>query len=79
MEVARNDKFILVYANYPDCDNFHGDKILLIRSSWDDFKKIRKLDPHFLEEGSSSHIIARFQPTMVGWEIGMQLLSNLDD
>lgn len=62
----------LVEVIYPNCTNYEGKKILLIK---DDIKNIKKrLDPHFNEDGK---LIARFQPTKKGWELGLELLNNL--
>jgi hypothetical protein len=67
----------LVEVHYPNCTNFNGTKILLIAASYEQIKKLKELDPHFIEEGSKVNIIARFRPTTQGWGLGQMMLDNI--
>lgn len=55
-------KYAVLWVNYPDCENFEGDKIILGKKN---LLKATTLDPHFYEDGD---IFARFQPTEKGWK-----------
>lgn len=69
---------VVAVVHYPDCTNFHGNKILVYEDG-EAFDAIWKradgepqgpIDPHFLEEGMSP--IARFEPTTRGWEMAQR-------
>jgi hypothetical protein len=45
---------------YPGCSNYEGRKLLLLNLSWAEVVALKKLDPHFSEDGP---LIARFKPT----------------
>lgn len=49
--------------NYPDAQNYEGNKILL--TTWDPNSR-SVIDPHFSVGGG---ILARFEPTDEGWEL----------
>ena len=72
--VSRNGN-MLALVEYPDATNFEGRKILLIANRVT-LQGVVKLDPHFLEN-NRINIVARFQPTDEGWELGMKLLKNM--
>ena len=57
---------VVVTILYPDCKNYEGKKILLFtdKYAWNDLKKSKKIDPHFIEEKCSP--MARFEPTERG-------------
>jgi len=60
-------KVAVVEANYPDCFNHGGNKILVYedKSILDRGVKSKCLDPHFLKIGNSP--VARFEPSETGW------------
>ena len=58
----------LVWANYPDCSNYNGNKIILTEG-WNVGDE--ELDPHFLEFQPYT-VLARFIPTELGWELGKE-------
>jgi hypothetical protein len=62
--------YVIAEINYPDCDNFEGNKILM----WDGvdetfIKNLREIDPHFTNNKYSP--IARFKPTKEGWDLAV--------
>lgn len=50
---------------YPNCTNFEGIKILVLR---EDPSGMSEIDPHFYEQGP---IVARFEPNDNGWNQAM--------
>ena len=60
---------LVVQVNYPNCDNYEGNKIILFkRLTIEKLKAWKSLDPHFLENNPKSPA-ARFEPTKRGWEL----------
>lgn len=57
--------YVSVIVNYPNCTNFEGNKIMVYKSSIEEIMKMKKLDPHFCDNGHLSPI-ARFRPTRDG-------------
>lgn len=57
-------EYCLLRLNYPDCTTFGGDKVLVIKGLKKDILSLKKIDPHFLENGLD--IIARFPATDSG-------------
>ena len=70
---------LVVMIKYPDAKNYEGIKILLYK----DVKNFNqlvllnngKIDPHFSDSTKSP--IARFEPTKLGWDLAIQLASNI--
>ena len=61
--------------NYPDVENYEGNKILMY-SKYFDISKIKdRMDPHFFDKGDSP--IARFEPTQYGWKLAQTLAKAL--
>jgi hypothetical protein len=68
-KITKVGKHVVVRVRYPNCQNYEGEKVLLIRNTTE--KQVRAatfLDPHFCE--SSIHLtpFARFEPTEAGWQ-----------
>lgn len=63
LEVLHIGRYFVSEIKYPDCYNFEGRKVLL--NTFDPRNK-STLDPHF-EQGSG--ILARFEPSVEGWEL----------
>ena len=63
----------ILLVNYPDCTTFQGNKLLLLRGQYKNFKI---LDPHFLDENHP--VIARFLPNPEGWKMA-RLCANITD
>ncbi len=59
--------------NYPDAKNFEGDKILL--TTWNPLT-MTVIDPHFEK---NSGILARFEPTKLGWDLAIKTANLLVD
>ncbi len=57
--------------NYPDCDNFEGNKILVTH-----YKPSGRsnLDPHFLE---NNDVLARFRPDSLGWDNAVKFVKAI--
>lgn len=73
-ELLQIGKQLIVKINYPGCNNFEGNKILLFKGlDKDVFLNMKSIDPHFAKEGISP--FARFQPTQEGWEAAILLAS----
>lgn len=73
------DKLGLVWVNYPNCKNYEGDKILLVEGvNPDVIPFLKELDPHFTDTDRLPYkVIARFEPTEMGWTIGIQVAKML--
>ncbi len=68
-KITRVGKHVVVRVRYPNCQNYEGEKVLLIRNTTEgQVRAATFLDPHFCE--SSVHLtpFARFEPTEAGWQ-----------
>ena len=67
--------YILLWVNYPDCTNYEGNKILILKLR--DYMQMESgfLDPHFLEDSFSP--LARFKPNEEGYKMAEELLEYL--
>jgi len=72
--------FKLVIINYPDCNNFEGDKILIYDSNIteEQIKNQKFLDPHFCESKEHISPIARFRPDKNGILYAITFCENFD-
>lgn len=71
VEEAIVGDYLILKVNYPESDNYEGDKILVFKEP--DVSKILEtnkdvLDPHFTNNPNVYSPIARFRPTDAGWE-----------
>jgi len=66
----------VLLVNYPDSENYEGNKILVFEGSVDDILKQGVLDPHFSENGKFFSPFARFEPTDRGWQMAMTLANE---
>jgi len=63
------DDYTVVKVNYPNCNQYEGNKILVFKGLTKlQLKQTKHLDPHFLED---SKLVARFVPTDSGWKNAM--------
>lgn len=63
--------FCVVEVNYPDCKNYEGNKILVIKDiTKKELNRLTSLDPHFCDK-SNVNIIARFKPTWAGFDLAV--------
>jgi len=61
--------WVIVQAEYPDCLNYEGRKIMVYRDATvADLVAQRHLDPHFSCNKRFHSPFARFEPTPEGWE-----------
>ena len=66
IEVVNN--FTIMEVEYPDCKNYEGKKILVFEKHLNVLKLLNQkmIDPHFSDNPSIIHPIARFIPTEYG-------------
>jgi hypothetical protein len=69
-------KHCILKLQYEGCTNFEGSKICVFEDSVDRLRKLDSIDPHFYEESS---LIARFKPTINGWNLATSLCTMLDE
>ncbi len=72
-------KYLIVLIQYPDCKNFEGRKILVFRNIFieDLWKQKEGIDPHFSDNDGFHSPIARFVPTLEGWEMAIKFVKSL--
>ena len=69
---------LMVKINYPDCDNYEGDKILIYKNtSLYDLINQKHIDPHFSNNKTFKSPFIRLEPTDEGWELGIKILQML--
>ena len=69
---------LLVMINYPDCTNYEGNKILAFKNyTVEKLLKRKSVDPHFSNNTKFKNPVARFEPTDLGWNLGLFLIKNL--
>jgi hypothetical protein len=65
--------YLIIFINYPNCDNYEGNKILIFRNvTLTELKKQKLIDPHFCDSSKFHSPIARFVPTEEGWDMAMK-------
>lgn len=65
VEVGR---YLVAKVEYPGCTNFEGVKILVFRDvRAPQLRAMSELDPHFCQDSSHPHLVARFRPDAQGW------------
>jgi hypothetical protein len=69
---------ILLEIKYPNCTNYEGHKIIVMDSLMYELsvKHLGKLDPHFSDKGQT--VIARFEPSIRGWEMAKEFIEKCD-
>lgn len=63
--------YTIVMIKYHDCTNYEGKKILVFEKRYvsaESLGEFKFIDPHFCE-GQHLSPIARFEPTVRGWEM----------
>lgn len=72
-------EYCALEVNYPNCTNYEGNKILVVRGREDLMHRLKRLDPHFSDSDESYwSLIARFQPTEKGWMMACWLTIELN-
>lgn len=60
-------KNLIVLINYPDCNNYEGDKILVLKNKTIyNITSLKDIDPHF-DIKNQINLVARLEPTDEGW------------
>ncbi len=71
-------KYLVVLVNYPDCTNYEGNKVLMYEGIYvEDLFNQGSIDPHFSNNPDKISPIARFEPTLKGWEMALKLAKSL--
>lgn len=77
IRVYIENNLAIVEAEYPDCTNFEGKKIMVFpESSLLKIEHRAELDPHFCENCDLG-LIARFAPTAAGWRHALRFVKTL--
>ena len=64
----KHGRFLIVEVEYPGCTTFKGKKLLVFEAvSYNAISKLTALDPHFCDDRNHVTPIARFVPTVKGW------------
>lgn len=70
--------YALIQINYPSVKNYEGDKIMLYEGlKFSDLQSYKHWDPHFSNSEKFKSPIARFEPTLRGWDMGLLLMDRL--
>lgn len=74
----RVNNFIILKINYPDCNNYEGNKILLYKDCTllDIVNQKEGIDPHFSDNKNLISPIARFKPDDDGWNMAVFFAEN---
>jgi hypothetical protein len=80
-EIERLDyKLLLVEINYPSCNNYEGNKILVYENmTISRLQKLKLVDPHFSSDHPEKSPIARFKPTDSGWQMAETFMKAIID
>ena len=68
--VWEGDLYYACKVYYPDCINYEGMKYLVCKK---DPRLFETFDPHFEEDGN---ILARLEPTDLGWSLAKAIANN---
>ena len=76
----QDGRYLLVSVTYPDCTNYEGKKVMLYKGvTVQKLKDQRTIDPNFSSNKRFYSPVARFEPTVEGWEMGKRLISALSN
>ena len=70
--------YLVIAIKYHDCINYEGKKIMLYDCTLDDLKNQKLIDPHFSDNKDYFSPIARFEPTIKGWDNACKLANILE-
>jgi hypothetical protein len=66
-------------VEYPDCENYEGKKILVIKDMTKGrLLKLKTLDPHFCDKCDGVNIIARIKPSTYGFDVAVCFAKMFD-
>jgi hypothetical protein len=78
VQVQEVKNHIVVKVNYPDANNYEGNKVMLYRNAkLIDLVNQKTLDPHFSNSKKMLSPFARFEPTEDGWKAAITLAGAL--
>lgn len=69
--------YLIIELKYHDCVNYEGRKIMVYKCTLDDLLKQKLIDPHFCNNKKYLSPIARFEPTVDGWNNACKLAKIL--
>lgn len=76
-KTERIGKFLIAEVQYPNCQNYEGNKILVFeRVSEKVLRGQKSLDPHFCDSLKHSSPVARFEPTARGWNYAVSFCKS---
>jgi len=71
-------EYLIVKINYPNCENYEGNKILVYKNTTiDKLVSGKYIDPHFFDNKIYNSPIARFRPTKEGWNMAINFVKGL--
>lgn len=80
LKSEQRDRFLILKVNYPNCNNYEGNKILVYQSTLPQIIDQGTIDPHFSDNPNFISPIARFIPTRDGWNMAKSFIHyNLKD
>lgn len=62
-------KYLIVAIKYHDCKNYEGKKIMVYECDIKQLVSQQKIDPHFSDNCDYKSPVARFEPTLSGWDM----------
>lgn len=69
--------YVVLLIKYVGCTNYEGQKILLYQNcTFMDLMFQKTLDPHFCDNPNHIYPIARFIPTLEGWEMALRFVQT---
>lgn len=82
LDYAEYGPYLVLKLRYPNCTNFGGEKILVVKASLKDFVIAQHIDPHFAAKKATVKNAlpspeARFPPTEEGWRNACKFASIL--
>lgn len=80
IKAHENKGYLVLKINYPDCNNYEGNKILVFENTTlIELINQKIIDPHFFQDKSNKYIspIARFIPTENGWAMALSFVETL--
>ncbi len=77
-KLERVNEFTILEVTYPNCVNFEGRKILVLKGmTKEQIKNLKTLDPHFGTGSNTLPIVARFRPTTEGWKYALAFCTHV--
>jgi len=78
LDYVEEGDYLVVKIHYPECTNYEGRKILVYRGVTLDrlVNDQRAIDPHFSGNKNYHSPIARFVPTIEGWNMAVEFVTQ---